>query len=347
MTTEPTPPQHPKQAEWSRLVTAFHYDLLGRNPDENSLAYWTKEMEKGLSIEALYFAFRDCEEHQAKMRAAPLWVPPGHYYSPIVDPTLLRRSPENIQVVEKPLPGIDMKPETQISLLKNLAEHYGNIPFGDDADGKLRYHYRNEFFSYGDGIILSCFVQNFRPRRIIEVGSGYSSAVILDTIDFTPGLDVQCTFVEPYPERLQGLLKRGDNKRVSILPNFVQDVDISIFKYLKRNDILFIDSTHIVKTGSDVLYHITNTLPSLEEGVIIHFHDIFYPFEYPDKWRIDDNRSWNELYFLQAFLMNNTNYEILFFNDYMGKIHAAKVIEALPKYMNNSGGSLWLRKIAA
>jgi hypothetical protein len=332
-----------EEADWSELIETVHTDLLGRPPDEIAATYWADALRGGLRFEQMYKAVSESEEHKA---ASKLWVYPGHYYSPIVDPALIEKSQKIIFDSNRKLPGINLNSHSQIAILGEIEKQYGTLPFEEEPTEQNRYYYNNLFFRYSDAIILFCFILKFRPNKIIEVGSGYSSAVILDALDFDPELRTQCLFIEPHTERLESLLRESDKARVEILPNFVQDIDISRFDQLRENDILFIDSTHVVKTGSDVLYHITNILPNLRPGVLIHFHDIFYPFEYPRDWVMDDNRSWNEIYFLQAFLMNNDQYEIVFLNDYMQKFHGDQIRESMPKFMKAPGGSLWLRKVA-
>ena len=169
---------------------------------------------------------------------------------------------------------------------------------------------------------------------------------MLDILDATPGLDTDLTFIEPNVERLHGLLRPNDIGRTKILRQRLQDVDVELFRMLERDDILFIDSTHVAKTGSDVVHYITKILPALNCGVIIHIHDVFYPFEYPEEWVLDENRSWNEIYMVYAFLANNRDYEIEFFNSFMGREYSRKMEECLPIFMVNPGGSLWLRKVS-
>ena len=118
----------------------------------------------------------------------------------------------------------------------------------------------------------------------------------------------------------------------------------SSFRSLERNDVLFIDSTHIVKTGSDVLHEMFEILPRLRAGVVVHFHDIFYPFEYPREWVVERNYAWNELYLIRAFLTGNTDWEILFFNDYFAQVESGRVTRSAPEPLANPGGGLWLRR---
>jgi hypothetical protein len=184
-------------------------------------------------------------------------------------------------------------------------------------------------------------IRHFKPKRIIEVGSGFSSAVMMDTRDlFVPGIDL--TFVEPYPGSLYGRFKENDEKNCKVLVSKVQLVPLEEFRKLQSGDILFIDSSHVSKTGSDVNHEIFRILPALNSGVIIHFHDVFYPFEYPKQW-VYEGKNWNEDYILRAFLSYNTSFEILLFSHYM-HLHYPECFDAMPMTKKNTGGNIWLRK---
>lgn len=126
----------------------------------------------------------------------------------------------------------------------------------------------------------------------------------------------------------------------------MEHLPLDFFSNLAANDILFIDSSHVGKIGSDVLYELFEILPRLQEGVIIHFHDVFYPFEYPREWVESFHWAWNETYFLHAFLQYNQTFKILFFNDYLAKLFPNLLEKATPLALKNTGGSLWMRKVA-
>jgi hypothetical protein len=179
---------------------------------------------------------------------------------------------------------------------------------------------------------------------MIEVGSGHSSCMTLDTNDIWLDGQMQCTFVEPYPDLLFSLLKPGDTDRIEIIPKRVQDVDLEVFRELRSGDVLFIDSTHVSKVGSDVNYLFLEVLPLLKRGVLIHIHDIFYPFEYPSNW-ILEGRAWNELYMLRALLQQGSAYEIVAMNSFLAQEHPDALRQHIPVAMKNPGGSIWLRKI--
>jgi predicted O-methyltransferase YrrM len=269
--------------------------------------------------------------------------PHGHFYSPVVSKTELTDLDKQIweDQFEDSIPGIELNKDKQTALLKKFSEYYRDLPFSEEKSGKSRYYYENISYAYTDAILLYSFIRHFKPNRIIEIGSGFSSAVMLDTRDlFCPNLDL--TFIDPYPKSLLSLLRENDSENCKIVQSKVQHVKTDQFSILKKNDFLFIDSSHVTKTGSDVNYEIFKILPSLNAGVLIHFHDIFYPFEYPKEWAYE-GRNWNESYLLRAFLSYNKDFEIVMFADYIHKNHSS-AFGQMPLTYKNSGGSLWIRK---
>lgn len=241
------------------------------------------------------------------------------------------------------IPGIENHLEDQLALIQELSEYYDELPFKDDESPGLRYYFRNSYFSYGDAIALYGMLRHFRPQRIIEVGSGFSSALMLDVNDIFFSKNIALTFIEPQPQRLFSLLSEEDKNLHEIIVDIVQDVPLERFEALQANDILFIDSSHVVKIGSDVVHLLTDILPRLNHGVLVHFHDVFWPFEYPEQW-IREGTAWNENYMLKAFLQFNSKFKILLFNSYLA-IHQKDLIEKnLPLSMKNTGGSLWIKK---
>ena len=216
--------------------------------------------------------------------------------------------------------------------------------FCKSSTDDLRYYFSQSWFCYADAIFLYCFLRHTNPKTVIEVGSGFSSAVILDTVEkFLPQYPL-ITFIEPYPDRLKSLLKPQDFERCQILENRVQDVPLNIFTSLSAGDLLFIDSSHVVKCGSDLQFLLFKVLPQLPVGVFVHFHDVFYPFEYPEAWLLD-GRYWNEAYFLRAFLAYNNEWEIYFFNTYVAKFFNDFLAEKMPLCLKNTGGSIYLQRV--
>jgi hypothetical protein len=277
--------------------------------------------------------------------------PPGHFYSPL--PDLNEINSKSKCIFDRSLtdlPCIEINKDSQIQLLERFSNLYSEIPFSDYKSEKWRYYLDNPFFSYGDGIILYSFLRHFSPKQIIEVGSGFSSAELLDVNDFFQK-NIDFTFIEPFPDRLFGLISEQDKKNVKIEIKSVQEVEQSLFSILEANDILFIDSSHVAKINSDVLHILFNILPKLKKGVIIHFHDILWPFEYPQNW-LEEGRAWNEAYILRAFLQSNPDFEILYFNSYMALHHRDVVKQLMPRILQmpsstvtHGNTSLWLRKL--
>jgi predicted O-methyltransferase YrrM len=278
--------------------------------------------------------------------AAPLAYPPGHFYSPICNPRELKRRYRDprASTLEARLPGIELARHAQLELWRSWEAFLPRARALVANTASRRYRLPSSSYDVGDAIVYICMLCYLRPARLIEVGSGSSSAVALDAFDEFFSERPQCSFIEPYPSYLKSLLKPGDEDSVEIIATDVQDVPASYFEKLQAHDILFIDSTHIVKTGSDVVYELFEILPRLRPGVVVHFHDVFYPFEYPREWAIERNYSWNELYTLRAFLMGNHDWEIMFFNDYFARLERAQVERDAPEILTKPGGGLWLRR---
>jgi len=263
------------------------------------------------------------------------------YDSPIPSMDEIKRYNFNLPL-PKVLPGIDLNVDEQLNLLDSFETFYKELPFTDEKSEGLRYYYKNDCYSYSDAILLYCMIRHLKPHKLIEVGSGFSSSVTLDTNEKFMGNSINCTFIEPYPERLLSLLKSDD--KATIHKKRLQEIPIEMFKELNENDILFIDSTHVAKFNSDVNYVFHKILPMLAHGVHIHFHDVFYPFEYPQEWLLD-GRAWNEQYILRAFLEYNNDFKIVLFNTYLESMYEEKIKSRFPLLYKNTGGSIWIKKI--
>lgn len=277
-----------------------------------------------------------------KINVYSLSVPPGHFYSPIPDVSEISKREDEIFDNFKIVDAIQFNDDRQLELLKLFTEYEKIIPFLDNPGPDFRYNYNNEMYSHSSGALLFCFLHYLKPKRVIEVGSGYSSALMLDVNNKYFNNEMALTFIEPYPARLNKLLRKEDYKSVKIIENKVEEIDLEIFSQLKENDILFIDSTHISKIGSDVNSILFNIIPKLKKGVYIHFHDILYPFEYPKQW-IYQGIHWNESYLLRSFLMYNNSFSIQFFNTYLLEKFSEQMKE-ISLFNKNIGGCLWLKK---
>jgi hypothetical protein len=293
-----------------------------------------------LQIEELKIELEDLKRDKNKYMT---WVPPGHYYSPI--PSLEEiKYKDNLDIIPRDLPGINLNELVQVDLFHKFIKYYHELPFDAHKKEGLRYFFENPAYSYSDAIILYCMIRYAQPKKIIEVGSGYSSCVTLDVNELYFHEKISCTFIEPYPELLLSLIKDTDKEKIEIISSKLQDVELEKFSELTAGDILFIDSTHVSKFNSDVNYILFEILPYINSGVYIHFHDIFYPFEYPKSW-IYEGRAWNEDYILRSFLSYNNSFKIVFFNTFLEYLYKDMFISEMPLCMKNLGGSLWIQKL--
>jgi len=273
-------------------------------------------------------------------------INPGHFYSPIPSMEDIRRYEKRIfDRSNRDLPGIDLNAQGQLRLIENFKAFYKEQPFRDDPSEERRYYFKNEYYLYSDAICLYCMMRHAQPQRIIEIGSGFSSFAMLDTNELFFDNRIRLTFIEPYPDRLRSRLNSKDTEVCTILSQPVQEVALSVFDGLVAGDILFVDSSHVGKVGSDVNHILFEIVPRLAKGVYIHFHDVFFPFEYPKQWIIEDGRYWNEDYMLRCFLQFNASFKIILWNQFLGTCHPESLEAAMPLCLKNTGGSLWLQRV--
>jgi predicted O-methyltransferase YrrM len=278
----------------------------------------------------------------------PLWqylgfhITKNHYYEPIPDTRSLK---EELWQYRSELAGIKINEERQLDLLVEFVS-------------KLKYEYERMLIDevgYGsfnsgtvDGEILYCMIRYFKPRNIFEIGSGdstrLSAKALLKNKEENNNDGCEFVAIDPYPSET---LRGGIPGLSKLLSKKAQDIPLSEFNKLKSNDILFIDSSHVLKIGSDVQYEYLDILPRLNKGVIVHIHDIFLPAEYRKEWVLKDYRFWNEQYLLQAFLIFNDWFEILWAGSYMHLNYPDKLEAAFRLYKRDKRwpGSFWIRKI--
>lgn len=282
---------------------------------------------------------------RAKLADAEKFAPPGHFYSPIPSNEDIQRylSAYSQQLLHHDLPAVDISEPSQFELLHRLTTYYPAVPFQDTPVEGLLYHFDNPHYSYTDGIILFCMLNHLRSARLIEIGSGFSTCAILDTNRLSLNSRMQITCVEPYPDLLRSLTAKSQDG-ITIVERKLQDVGVETFAELRAGDILFIDSTHVSKLGSDVNYIFFEILPRLRNGVVIHLHDIFFPFEYPDSWLLE-GRAWNEAYLLRAFLEFNGSFRVLLFISQLQTLHEDWFRQNMPATLMNKGGCFWMEKV--
>lgn len=329
-----------------RLMRNVLYGFLGREPAPGEVDKYAGMMANGMGIlEITDLLIKEVDSSVRKSPGTKTFVSPGHFYSPIVDVNSIVETWFK-DSKKKAVPGIDINDSGQLALWNEIVGYLQERNIPEEPTAGWRYHFRNPAFSYGDGSVLHGMLRHLRPKRIIEIGSGFSSACTLDTLDRFLPEGTHIDFIEPYPKLLIKLIGAECRHSYLIHEKPVQEVNLELFDTLSAGDILFIDSTHVMKTGSDVCCELFNILPRLAKGVYIHFHDIFWPFEYGRKWVMEENRSWNEVYGLRAFLMYNEKFQIRLFNDYMVNHHRELIAKQYPELLKNSGGSIWLEKVA-
>jgi hypothetical protein len=323
-----------------RHIGLVYNVVLNRDPVPEEIQRHGDEIMRGQTLMDFLSSVLLSEERRDQ---AKTYVVPGHFYSPIANPAELHHHLRAVANAGPELSGVAIDRAGMIATWENLLPFLTTCAFTDTPAGGFRYYFDNPAYGYGDALVLQAMLRYRRPKRLIEIGSGYSSLCSVDTLDLFQRGECELTLIEPHPQRVRSLL--GDRARdVQIIEAPVQRVPPSLFEQLEAGDILFIDSTHVLRTGSDVCYELFEILPRVASGVAVHLHDIFWPFEYPNPWILEDNRSWNEAYAVRAFLTGNDRWEILFFNDYFMKFESERIQRHLPRFVESPGGSLWLQR---
>jgi predicted O-methyltransferase YrrM len=267
-----------------------------------------------------------------------------HYYQPMPD---TRALPFSLWNHISDLPGLDMREEQQKRLLSEIVarfkDEYATIPEGTPTR-EFCYYFGNIAFEAVDAEMLFGLIRLLKPRRLCEIGSGFSTVLAADALARNRRDGYSCRFIaiEPQPsEELKAKLP----SYVELWRVPVQEVSLNEFQSLCENDILFIDSSHVCKIGSDVQFVFLEVLPRIRPGVVIHIHDIFVPREYPKQWVLGWHRFWNEQYLLQTFLSFNTAFEVLWAGQWMHIKHPDLLMKAFSSYKAGvSPASFWFRR---
>lgn len=275
----------------------------------------------------------------------------GHFYSPVVDPAeLLPRVAELWPDQPPECPGLDFNESGTRTVLEEWFPRWlGEFDYPEHADPTAaeRYYIQNSQFSWLDCRALYVMLRQLRPARMIEVGCGFSSLLSADVNRRHFDLGMHFTCIEPYP---RPFLLAGVPGITALDVRKVQDIPAAWFAAeLQAGDILFIDSSHVCKTGSDVNHLYLQVLPRLRAGVIVHIHDIFLPCEYQQQWVLTENRSWNEQYLVQVMLQHSRRWRVLFGCNYAFQRFPQGVAQALGVAPGRAygGGSLWLEVVDA
>ena len=268
-----------------------------------------------------------------------LHITPVHFYQPIPD---TRTLPESLWSQPSELAGIDMNDAVQLNLLRNcfpiFRDEYEQFPVKATGQPE-QFYFDNGRFGGTDALVTYCMVRHFKPRTIVEIGSGYSSLISGQAAAKNGDAALVC--IEPFP---LDFLRKGFPGLRALVEKKVEDVGLDFFSELQSGDILFIDSSHTVKIGGDVNYLFLEVLPRLNPGVIVHVHDILFPFDYRRDWVMDEFRFWTEQYLLQAFLAFNSQFEVLAANSYLGHYYLDDFKATFPTSPWWGGGSFWMRR---
>ncbi|CDO88362.1 hypothetical protein AWC29_20285 [Mycobacterium triplex] len=264
-----------------------------------------------------------------------------HYYEPLFNPAHLRKPLSE----DRELLGIDWNVDEQLHLLKKFHFNDELTRFPLDQQTDHEFFYRNGFFESGDAEYLYNIIRLFKPRRIFEIGSGRSTLMAASALqanrDEDPGYQCEHLCIEPY--EVGWLEQLG----VHVVRKPVELIDTSLFGQLEADDILFIDSSHMIRPQGDVLFEYFEILPILKSGVLIHIHDIFSPKDYLDEW-IQSGCFWNEQYLLEAFLSYNSEFKIIGALNFLKHHHPAELTAACPvlreQLDSREPGSFWLRR---
>jgi hypothetical protein len=260
-------------------------------------------------------------------------VVPNHYYWPIPDINELeaRKWPaEQLPV------GIDLALEKQLDFLQHVVPLYESEWQSDSgAIGTAGYRRGNGFFESVDAEIAYCLVRHLKPKRIVEVGGGYSSRVMAAALDKNlkvDGVRGELLTIDPHPDRFP---REALSDRVQLIAASVQSVDLDIFLTLNSGDFLFLDSTHVVGIGSDVVREYLQILPRINPGVLIHAHDIFIPSDYPRSLVLKALAFWSEQYLLQALLTFNPRFEVVWGSSAMQGFNPEALEQTFPLWKNS------------
>ena len=245
---------------------------------------------------------------------------------------------------QRTLPGIDFHLDKQVSLV-------GSFDYWDELDAIPKtpvpgygFHYDNGAFEAPDAEFLYSFIRKLKPARILEIGSGYSTRMTIEAIGASKAEDpaylCDLTCVEPF---CREWLERLD---ATVIRERVELLDPEVFASLQAGDVCFIDSSHIIRPGRDVLYLFLEVLPRLNPGVYVHVHDVYTPSDYPRMWREKYWQFWNEQYLLEAFLSHNDKWEVVAALGMLAEQRPELLVSKFPAFaaLGGMAGSFWMRR---
>ncbi len=268
----------------------------------------------------------------------PVW---DHYYEPAFRNAALRE----LLAEDRDLPGIDLNVAAQLQLLDSFSYQNELVGLSRTRGQGDEFYMDNGVFESGDAEYWYSLIRRKKPARIIEIGSGFSTKMARRAVDANKQEDAayECEhiLIEPYEH---GWLDEMDG--VTVIRARVEDCDVQMFHDLAANDILFIDSSHIIRPRGDVLFEYLQLLPQLNDGVIVHIHDIFTPKDYPAGWVVDEVRFWNEQYLVEAFLTLNSEWKLIGALNFLKHHHYGALRSKCPFLSDDrEPGSLYIQRV--
>lgn len=268
------------------------------------------------------------------------------YYSPIPD---LSQLPEEVWLRPRALPGVELDTGAGIDFVeRELTPFIAELEVPLDGPRQPGVFYlHNSGFESVDAELLYGMIRSSRPQRVIELGSGYTTLLINIAAQRNEqeGVSTHHVAYDPYPREYVLGTSLGSPTRLETVS--ATELPLATFEELKAGDILFVDTTHTVKLGSDVNFILLDVLPRLQPGVLVHFHDIFLPWEYPRRWFEEMRYYWAEQYLLQAFLAFNREFAVLVPAHAIARTHPERLRRAIPSFGDGvSPGSMWLKRCA-
>jgi Methyltransferase domain len=327
-------------ADWTPFAKRL---ITGIDPALAPLTYLAGLWLKGMRS-AGGDGFHRLPRGRRMLRKIGLYPLRDHYHEPFYAPDQLHRP----LGVDRNLAGIDLNVDGQLQMLHafGFEEELNSLPLTQPGD-RLKYYYDNGYFESGDAEFFYCMIRHFKPQTLVEIGSGFSSLMAVEAIVANrlqnPGYACRHVCIEPFErpwlEQLQ----------VELIRTPVERCDKSLFLDMQANDILFIDSSHVIKPQGDVLCEYLEILPVLKPGVFVHIHDIFTPRDYLPEWLIEKNLFWNEQYIVEAFLSFNEKFKIVGALNYLKHHHTAELSAKCPIFARQAEtrepGSLWLKRV--
>lgn len=258
-------------------------------------------------------------------------IRPIHYYEPIPDFRAITAEQLNRR---RSYPAIDFRWEDQLALLDELASYANELT-------EIEFDFENSYFNGFDAATYYALIRHLKPQRVIEIGGGYSTRIAHRALARNEKGKLTC--IEPYPEERLA----GSDLSLELIRKRVEEIDVDFFSSLEANDILFIDSSHTVKFGSDVCFEFLEVLPSLKTGVWIHVHDIFFPQDYPAEWILNRRLALNEQYLLEAFLAFSKTFSVQLANYWLCLDHADQAARLWAKTLapNHRASSFWMKRV--